>query len=46
VEAGHSWLNRFRNIFPRYEKTQAGHEALRRLAAAIIRWRKIGVIHG
>ena len=46
VEAGHSWFNRFRKIYPRYEKTRASHEALHHLAAAIICWRKIGVIYG
>ncbi len=46
VEAGPSWCNRFRKIYPRYEKTRASHEALHHLAAAIICWRKIGVIYG
>jgi transposase len=46
VEASHSWFNRFRKIYPRYEKTNASHEALHHLAAAIICWRKIGVIYG
>lgn len=46
VEAGHSWFNRFRKLNPRYEKSLASHEALLHLAAAIICWRKIGVIYG
>jgi transposase len=46
VEAGHSWFNRFRKVFPRYEKTLASHEALLHIAAAIICWRKIHVIYG
>jgi len=46
VEAGHSWFNRLRKIDPRDEKTRASHEALHHLAAAIISWRKIGVIYG
>lgn len=46
VEASHSWFNRFRKLNPRYEKTLASHEALLHLAAAIICWRKIGVIYG
>ena len=46
VEAPHSGFSRVRQIYPRYEKTQAGHEALCPLAAAIICGRKIGVIYG
>ena len=46
VEAAHSWFSRVRQIYPRYEKTQACHEALCPLAAAIICGRKIGVIYG
>ncbi len=46
VESGHSWFNRFRKLNPRYEKTLASHVALLHLAAAIICWRKIGVIYG
>ena len=46
VEACHSWFNRFRKLNPRYEKTLASHMALLHLAAAIICWRKIGVIYG
>jgi len=46
VEACHSWLNRFRKIIIRYEKTDASYNALLHLACAIITWRKIGVIYG
>ena len=46
VEVSHSWFNRFRKILVRYEKTLAGYLALPHLAAAIICWRKIGIIYG
>ena len=46
VEACHSWFNRFRKILVRYEKKTANYVALLHMAAAIICWRKIGVIYG
>jgi len=46
VEVCHSWLNRFRKILVRYEKTESSYVALLHLAAAIICWRKVGVIYG
>ncbi len=46
VELCHSWLNRFRKILVRYEKTLSSYTALLHLAAAIICWRKVGVIYG
>lgn len=46
VEVCHSWFNRFRKLLVRYEKTKASYEALNHLAAAIICYRKIGVIYG
>jgi transposase len=46
VEACNSWFNRFRKLLVRYEKTHASYLALHHLAAAIICWRKIGVIYG
>jgi putative transposase len=46
VEVCHSWLNRFRKILVRYEKTLSSYIALLQLAAAIICWRKVGVIYG
>ncbi|MBI5411568.1 transposase, partial [Candidatus Peregrinibacteria bacterium] len=42
----HSWFNRFRKLLVRYEKTLASFEALNHLAAAIICFRKIGIIYG
>ena len=46
VEVSHSWFNRFRKLLIRYEKLIDSYEALLHLAAAIICWRKIGVIYG
>jgi len=46
VEVSNSWFNRFRKILVRYEKTHSSYVALHHLAAAIICWRKIGVIYG
>jgi transposase len=46
VEVSHSWFNRFRKILVRYEKTDVSYLALLHLAAAIICWRKVGVIYG
>jgi len=46
VEACHSWINRFRKLLVRFEKTDASYIALVHLACAIISWRKIGVIYG
>lgn len=46
VEACHSWFNRFRKILVRYEKKTRNYLAFLHLAAAIICWRKIGVIYG
>ena len=46
VEACHSWLNRFRKILVRFEKTDASHIALLHLACAITVWRRLGVIYG
>jgi len=46
VEVAHSWFNRFRKILVRYEKLDYTYEALLHLAAAIIAFRKAGVIYG
>ena len=46
VEVSHSWFNRFRKLLVRYEKLAATHMALLHMAAAIIAYRKIGVIYG
>jgi transposase len=41
VEACHSWLNRFRKVLVRFEKTLAGALGLLELACAIICWRRV-----
>jgi len=41
VEECHSWLNRFRKILVRFEKTIKAHKALLHFALAIICWRII-----
>jgi transposase len=44
VEVCHSWLNRFRKILVRCEKTLSSYIALLHLAAAIICWEKLELI--
>jgi len=39
VERTHSWVNRFRKLLVRYEKTAANFLALLQCAAALICWR-------
>jgi len=39
VERTHSWMNNFRKLRVRYEKTVGNFEALLHLAIAIICWR-------
>lgn len=46
VERSHSWLNRFRKLMVRFEKTAASFEALLSLAAALICWRQDISIYG
>lgn len=46
VEACHSWINRFRKLLVRFEKTDASYIALVQLACAIISWRKVTPIYG
>lgn len=46
VEVTHSWFNRFRKLLVRYEKRADTYEALLHMAAAIITFRKVGVIYG
>lgn len=46
VEAAHSWMNRFRKILVRFEKTDRAYLGLVHLACAIIAWRKIGIVYG
>jgi transposase len=46
VEVSHSWFNRFRKILVRYEKLSDSYMALLHMAAAIIAFRKAGLIYG
>jgi transposase len=46
VEVTHSWFNRFRKLLVRFEKLTETYEALLHMAAAIIAFRKAGVIYG
>lgn len=46
VEVTHSWFNRFRKILVRYEKLTDSYMALLHMAAAIIAYRKTGIICG
>jgi len=46
VEVCHSWFNRFRKLLVRYEKLTETYMALLHMAAAIIAFRKIGIIYG
>lgn len=46
VEVCFSWLNRFRKLLVRYEKTNESYFALICLACAIIAWRKVAPIYG
>ena len=46
VEVSHSWLNRFRKLPVRYEKLTDTYMALLHMAAAIITFRKVGIIYG
>ena len=46
VEVSHSWFNRFRKLLVRYEKLTKTYEALLHMAAAIIAFRKAGIIYG
>ena len=45
VEACHSWMNRFRKILVRFEKTDASYFALLCLVCAIIAWRQVFPIY-
>jgi transposase len=45
VKVAHSWFNRFRKLLVRFEKLTARYEALLHMAAAIIAFRKTGVIY-
>jgi putative transposase len=46
VERTHSWLNRWRKLSVRYEKTAEGYEGLVELACALIAFRQVIVIYG
>ena len=46
VERTHSWLNRFRKLLVRFEKTTVGYEALLELACALIAFRRVITIYG
>jgi hypothetical protein len=46
VERTHSWLNRFRKLLVRFEKTADGYEGLLELAYALIAFRQIITIYG
>ena len=46
VEVAHSWFNRFRKLLVRYEKITKTYEALLHIVAAIIAFRKAGVVYG
>jgi len=46
VEATHSWMNRFRKILVRFEKTDRSYLGLLHLACALIAWRKAVPIYG
>ena len=46
VERTHSWLNRFRKILVRYEKTADSYDGLLELACALIALRQTIVIYG
>lgn len=46
VEASHSWMNRFRKLVPRYEKTDLSYCGLLDLAAGMIVLNKVIFIYG
>ena len=46
VEVSHSWSNPFRRILARCEKLKGTYLALLHMAAAIIAYRKAGIIYG
>ena len=45
VECTHSWMNRYRKLLPRYEKTDLSYGALTTLAAAMVVLNKVMVIY-
>jgi transposase len=45
VETCHSWLNRFRKLFVRYEKKSRNYLALAEFVCAVIVWRNVIHVH-
>ena len=45
VEVSHSWFNRFRKVLVRFEKLTERYEALLYMIAAIIAFRRVGIIY-
>jgi transposase len=46
VERTHSWLNRFRKLLVRFEKTADSNDGLLELACALIAFRQVITIYG
>jgi transposase len=46
VERTHSWMNRYRKLLVRFEKTASSFEGLLELACAFIVFRRVIVIYG
>ena len=46
VERTHSWLNRYRKLLVRFEKTDTSYEGLLELACALIAYRRVISIYG
>jgi transposase len=46
VERTHSWLNRYRKLLVRFEKSVDGYEGLLEIACALIVFRQCFVIYG
>lgn len=46
VERTHSWLNRYRKILVRFEKTEMSYEGLLELACALTTYRRVIPIYG
>lgn len=46
VERTHSWLNRYRKLLVRFEKTTAGYEGLLELACALTTYRRVIPMYG
>jgi hypothetical protein len=46
VERTHSWLKHWRKLLGGFEKTRLPYEALPKLAAGLICWRRIRIIYG